>query len=144
MAEEIQSVEISYFIHATEDLERVSRAVADRFELSQRPELEELEGHFGNKIVHVQYHLTGHEAVATFRAMVSFIGSEGVRELLSGLELTLDERKALYVRLSKQEFLKGIPVLSSIDPIRVKVKPRGFMIRGDAGAFYARLMGEVS
>ena len=143
MAEEIQSVEISYFIHATEDLQRVTRAVADRFELSNPPELEELEGHFGNKIVHVHHHLTGVEAMATFRAMVSFIGSAGVRELLAGLELTLDERKALYIRFSKQELLKGVAVLSSIDPIRVKVKPRGFMMKGDAGQFYAKMMGEA-
>jgi RNA binding exosome subunit len=143
LAEEIQSVEISYFIHATEDPGRISRAVAERFGLSQPPELEDLEGHFGNKIVHVQYHLTGHEAMTTFRGIVSFIGSEGVQELLAGLELTMDERKALYIRFSKQEFLKGVPVLSSVDPIRVKVKPRGFMIRGNAGEFYARLMGEA-
>jgi RNA binding exosome subunit len=144
LEKEIQSVEISYFIHATEDLEKVSRAVADRFELAQPPEIEELEGHFGNKIVHVTHHLTGREAATTFRAIVSFLGAERVRELLSGLELTLDEHKALYLRLGKQELLNGVAVLSSTDPIRVKVKPRGFMIKGDAAQFYDRLMSEVS
>ncbi len=144
MAEEIQSVEISYFIHATEDLERVSRTVADRFGLAQAPELEELEGHFGNRIVYARHHLTGTDAMATFSALVSFLGAEGVRELLAEVGLALDEHKSLYVRLSKQELLNGVPVLSSIDAIRVKVKPRSFMMKGDAGVFYARLMGEAT
>jgi RNA binding exosome subunit len=82
--------------------------------------------------------------MATFSAMVSFLGAEGVRELLAEVGLALDEHKSLYVRLSKQELLNGVPVLSPIDPIRVKVKPRSFMMKGDAGVFYARLMGEAT
>ncbi len=143
MKKEIQSVEISCFIHATEDLERVCRALEERFGLSLHPQLEDLEGHFGNRIISVRYLLTGEEAMTAFRGIVSFMGPERVRELLEGLELALDEHKALFIRLSKQDLLRGSAVLSQVDPIRIKVKPRGFMLKEDAGRFYTILLGEA-
>ncbi len=143
MKKEIQSVEISCFIHATEDLERVSRTLEERFGLSAPPQLEDLEGHFGNRIISVRYHLTGEEATTAFRGIASFMGSERIRELLAGIELALDEHKALFIRLSKQDLLRGSAVLSQVDPIRIKVKPRGYMLMDDAGRFYTRLLGDA-
>ncbi len=136
-------MEISYFIHATEDLERVSDALKEKLRVSSPPELEDLEGHFGNRIISVHYHLTGEEANTAFHGIVSFMGRERIRELLEGLDLALDEHKALFIRLSKQDLLRGSAVLSQADPIRIKVKPRGYMPKEDAGRFYTRLLGEA-
>jgi RNA binding exosome subunit len=137
---EIQSLEISYFVHATEDLERVTRTISGRFGLSEQPELESLEGHFGNRIVRVNHRVTGAEAVPAFRLLVALIGRDAVKELLAELDLALDDHKALYIRLGKQELMGGIAALSSTDPVRVKVKPRGFMMKGDVGRFYSALL----
>ena len=140
MAEKIQSVEVSYFVHGTEDLERVSRTIADRLGLPNPPELESLEGHFGNRIVRVSHHLTGDEAMHAFRIIVSFIGKDGVKEMLAGLDLALDEHKALYIRLGKQELLREAAVFSSTDAVRSKIRPRGYMAKENANYFYSRLM----
>ena len=139
MSEEIQSLEIVYFVQATEDVERLDDAVMEKLKVSDAATLDELEGHFGNPIVRARHHLTGDEAMAVFRNLITLIGSEGVSELLRSLDLYLDEHKSLYVRLNKQELLRGIARLSSIDSVRIKVKPRGFM-KGDVRKFYARMM----
>jgi RNA binding exosome subunit len=140
---EIQSLEISYFVNATEDLDRVTRTVAERFGLSERPELESLEGHFGNVIVHVRHHVTGEAAMSAFRRLVALMGRDGVKELLGHLELALDEHKALYIRLPKQGLMGETAALSEADPVRVRVKPRGFMMKEAVGRFYSRLLQEM-
>ncbi len=56
----------------------------------------------------------------------------------------LDEHNALYIRLSKQVLvMRGSAVLASSDPIRVKVKPRSYMVKRDPEGFYARLFEVV-
>jgi RNA binding exosome subunit len=138
---EIQSLEISYFVHATEDLERVTRTIADRFGLSEPPELESLEGHFGNRIVHATHHLAGAHAMPAFRRIITLMGRDAVQELLAGLDLAVDEHKALYIRLDKEELMVGRGVVSVADPVRVKVKPRGFMMnKVDVVRFYSELL----
>jgi RNA binding exosome subunit len=140
MQSEIQAVEISYIIHATEDVERVFRGVTERLGVSQPPRTDELEGHFGNKILYVSYHLTGEEATRAFRSTISLLGSGGRRELLANLEDSLDEHKVLYIRIAKQDFLRGVALLSPVDSIRIKVRPRGYMKKADVKSFYSRLL----
>ncbi len=114
--------------------------MSERLGISQVPETDELEGHFGNKILYVRYHLTGDEATTAFKNTISFLGSEKRGEILAKLEESLDEHKVLYIRLSKQEFLRGAAGLSPVDPIRIRVKPRGFMMKTDVRHFYSRLL----
>jgi RNA binding exosome subunit len=131
-------LEISFFIHATEDENKIVRSVKDHLHISQNPIREELEGHFGNKIVHLQYHLTQEDAWTTFARVAASLDSKIVENLLANLDAFLDEHKALYIRLSKQELVKGRVTLSVSDPIRVKVKPRTYGV-GEMRNFYKRL-----
>jgi len=140
MPREIQAVEISCFIHATENAEMIFRILSERLAISQAPETEELEGHFGNRILHVRYHLTGEEATTAFRNTLLCMGSERRSELLAKLEESVDEHNVLYIRLGKQEFVKGNAVLSQVDPIRIRVKPKGFLMKTGARSFYTRLL----
>jgi RNA binding exosome subunit len=142
MSSAVQSLEVSYFIQMTEDEEKVKRAVAAMVgggeELPQ--ERQEAQGHHGNKIVWVMLHLTGDGAEAALRQIVSRIDPDERRAILGDLGALVDEHNALYMRLSKQVLvMRGSAVLASSDPIRVKVKPRSYMVKGDPKGFYARL-----
>ena len=137
---EIQAVEISCFVQATEDEEKVRAAIARSLGINQDPEIEDLEGYFGNSILDLKWHLTGEDAWTSFRALVSLLGETGRRELLRDLGTYLDEHGALYVRLNKQTLMIGIATLSSSDPVRIRVKPRRFMMKGPPGQFYERMM----
>ncbi len=101
---------------------------------------EMLEGHFGNKIVRVTWHLTGEDAWQTFRRLANLLGDEGRTTLLRDLSAQTDEHGALYIRLNKQSLVRGSLLLSSSDPVRVRIKPRGFMMRGRPEDFYSRLL----
>ena len=141
MKSEIQSVEVTYFIHGTEDEERVTVTVKETLGINATPEREELEGHFGNTITSVRLRATGDEAGSVLARLSTFLGSEKerVREELPSL---VDEHKSLYLRLSKQELMIGRAVMAGTDAIRIKVKPRSFMIgREGVTAFYLRLLG---
>jgi RNA binding exosome subunit len=136
----IQSVEVTYFVHATEDQGKIGEAVARL--LGQEPdgETEVLEGHFGNQILRARVHLTGEDAGSAFNRLVDSFPAGVLQQVLTELESHLDEHSAFFVRLDKQSLVSGTVSLGTSDPIRVKVKPRAFLIRGGAVSFYSRLL----
>jgi RNA binding exosome subunit len=137
----IQSVEVTYFVHATEDSARLRRAVADLVGSENMPLEERLEGHFGNEILRVRLHLTGDEAESGFEKLASRIPIDVIKQVLADLPSHVDEHSALFLRFDKQSLVRGSVALGSSDPVRVKVKPRGFMMKGGAAAFYNQLLG---
>ena len=136
----IQSVEVTYLVHATEDPDTLRRAVSALLGSSAEPEGEQLEGHFGNTIVKVRLHLTGDEASNAFRSVLKTIPSGLKREILSDLASFLDEHGAFFLRLDKQRLVAGFPALGSGDAVRLKVKPRLFLVKGSAPKFYEQLI----
>jgi RNA binding exosome subunit len=140
----VQSLEVSYFIQMTEDEEKVRLAVAALLGGSLPEERQEAEGHHGNTIVWIRHRLTGDEAQAALRRIVSHIDEDERAAILGDIGSVLDEEGALYIRLSKQVLvMRGSAVLASSDPVRVKVKPRSYMVKGDPSGFYARLLGRA-
>lgn len=134
-------MEVSYFLHATEDPEKVNGSVASALVIASEPEVEELEGHFGNKISHVRFHVTGPEATALVKRLGAKLPKDVKEEVVSGLSQGMDEHAALFLRLDKQALVEGRLALSDADPVRVKVKPRLFELKEDPARFYARLIG---
>jgi RNA binding exosome subunit len=143
----VQSLEVSYFVQMTEDEEKVRRAVAALLGGSPGSlpeERQEAEGHHGNTIVWIRHHLTGDEAQAALQSIVSHIDEDERQAILGDIGTVLDEHGALYIRLSKQVLvMKGSAVLASSDPVRVKVKPRSYVVKGDPSGFYAQLLGRA-
>ena len=143
MSSEIRSLEVSYFVQATEDEEKVTRGVRTFVGSGTESERQELEGHFGNKIVWVRFHLTGDEAHEAFIKLISRMAEDSRRELLNGIGSSLDEHMALFIRLNKQLLTSGVAAAASSDPVRIKVKPRR-PPKDDAPGFYGRLMEQAS
>ncbi len=138
---EIQSLEISFFVHATEDESKVIEVIHSQLSIRDSPAMEVLEGYFGNRIVRVKYNVKGEEATRLFVHISSLISSQEKSRILGEIERNLDEHSALYLRFSKQELMARRLVLFENDPVRVKVKPRAYLMRGDPGVFYGRIMG---
>jgi RNA binding exosome subunit len=138
---EVQSLEVSYLLQATEDEEKVKRAVGGLLGGEFPEERQEAEGHHGNRIVWIRHRLTGDQAEAALGKIVAHLGEDEKTAILGGLSGALDEHNALYIRLSKQVLvMKGDAALAGSDPIRVKVKPRSYLVKGDPRRFYARLL----
>jgi RNA binding exosome subunit len=136
----IQSLDVSYLIHSTEDADVVSSAVTKLFGIEGSPEVEEMMGHFGNIISRVSYHLHGSDAVRSFEDFASKLPDPMRKELAQGIGQYLDEHSSLFVRLDKQKLVRGEVALGTHDSVRLKVKPRTFMIGGQADGFFVDLL----
>lgn len=136
----IQSVEVSYIVHATEDGAKIARAVSSLIGIDAEPEAEALQGHFGNEIVRANLHLTGEEAQAAFRRVVGAMPGALREELLAELGTFLDEHSSLFLRFDKQSLVSGAVALGKVDPVRLKVKPRIFLLKGGAAQFYSEMI----
>lgn len=129
------------FLHATEDEAKTLESVGKVMSIESQPAREELQGHFGNGIVRVTYHLVAEEADRVFSAMASRLAPGLKLELRENLAANLDEHSALYLRFDKQLLIGGAFGFAAADPVRVRVKPRIFLMKGGALGFYARMLG---
>jgi RNA binding exosome subunit len=138
---QIQSLEVTYLVHATEDPAKLEKAMGDLLGKGLSAESQRFEGHFGNEITMVRIHVTGTDAEQALSRVFTRMPWKLRGEILSGIRSFVDEHSALYVRLDKQALVDGRLALGGADPVRVKVKPRLFLMKGGAGDFYANLLG---
>jgi RNA binding exosome subunit len=134
-------LEVTYLVHATEDMQKVQKAVSEFLGVAAEPEVERLEGHFGNQITKARLHLTGEEAARAFERAVEKMPGGVKKEVTSQIGSFLDEHSSLYLRLDKQELASGRVALAAGDSVRMKVKPRMFMVRGGGAEFFSHLIG---
>ena len=139
----IQSVEVTWLVHATEDPQRVGGAVAELLGTSAPPELVHLTGHFGNKIIRGTVRLSGVEAQDALRHALSRMPKGLKKDVAEGIDSFVDEHSALFLRLDKQGLVAGELALGAADAERLKVKPRAFLLRGGPSEFYRQLIGEA-
>jgi len=136
----IQSLEVSYLVHSTEDADKIRSAVERTLGVEAAPVTEELDGHYGNKIVHVVHRLTGEAASSALADVARRLPSSTRDELLQNIEAMMDEHSALYVRLDRQSLVRGELALGVSEPVRVRVKPRLFLMKGGAVKFFTELL----
>ena len=132
----IQSLDVSYILHATEDPGRVSAAVRALVGEEATLELEEMEGHFGNSIGKASLHLHGDDATRAFSRVMSRMPPALKRSVAGDIDDLLDEHSSLYLRFDKQRLVKGEVAAGYEDAIRLKIKPRGFLMHGHARDFF--------
>lgn len=129
----IVSAEVAAHAHATEDLEKVKRAMLNvlpedlRAKLKSRIDVQKLEGHHGNPIHRLTLRLSGEEASSLLRFIISGL-SEGERTLMELIVKNRYDKKRgrLFLRLSKQDaYLGRIRLLEGDDVLRVTVTFRG-------------------
>jgi len=136
----IQAVEVSYLIHATEDAPRIKERVEKALGVHGPREEYELEGHFGNRITRVRCHLLGEEASRVVETLASRLPPGAKRELRDSLEKNVDEHSAFYLRLDKQLLMAGTVGLGTSDSVRLKIKPRLFLLKGGGPEFYREVL----
>ena len=140
MKSAIQSLDLSYFIHATEDPEKVNFAVAKLLGTDATFESQDMAGHFGNAIREVGVHLHGVEAEDSLGRLVSSLPGSLREELVRDIDKLVDEHSSLFIRIDKQKLVEGELVRGSNDVVRIKVKPRGFVMKGKAREFFVGLL----
>lgn len=122
---EFSSVTISFFIHSTEDEDRLLKAVENKFALEpEEVATEKITGHFGNDMISVRAHLVGERAQETATRIVESLAKNARNSIRAELQRSLDEHDSLYLRLDRQTFGESSLSLSDEEPIRIKLKPK--------------------
>jgi RNA binding exosome subunit len=118
------AAEINLVLHATEDEDRVLKAIEDVLlvpskHFSSLPS----EGHFKNKIVLQKAILSSHEAGLLAKRVISLLNRADREHLSQLVHEYSDEKGNLYIRLDKQRMCQGRVSLSETDAIRIRFKP---------------------
>ncbi len=124
----IAYVDIRFFAHATEDLDKVVEAVQNILPSDNIEEItfnkSNLQGHYGNPITLFEAKIKDKE---TIRALVKNLSSHLSaldKEELGRMIHRYVEKGSLYLRVDKQAALQGKTKLVTSDPIRMRIRFR--------------------
>ena len=118
------TVRVSSFAHATEDLDKVVRAIQNISpqELTGGIHTDKVRGHYGNEIIACHAILVGRsKAERFFNHLWANLPSLDRALLYNKAESQIDESGTLHIRLGKQEALKGRFILKDDEPIKIEI-----------------------
>ena len=134
-------VKIDLILHATEDFQKIADPLNDLFAI-EREEItkQELSGHFGNPILMLHVEVKKKRADQFIKKLVSLIPRDTMNELLTNIEERIFE-STLYMRFSKQNFVKKILAFEEKDPIRIAIYTPTY-IKKEIPDAYRKLLNE--
>ena len=119
----VKAVEISVFVHATEDEEKVKQAVKRLARFEPEFEFQRLSGHYEDPINLLTAKTVKKKEATNFLAnILDKFSSLDKSTLVQNLPNHIDQQGSLYIRLDKQKAYHGRAVIAENDPIRVKFK----------------------
>jgi RNA binding exosome subunit len=124
---QVESVEISFLVHATEDRDRLLHTIRSIIPNQNVEDLEfiidEMRGYYGNPISKVKTVIRNRSiAFELVIDIANRLGFDDKTILRSDIMQYIDDSGTLYIRLDKQAIFKGDFILDISDPIRMKIK----------------------
>ena len=115
------NLKIEIIVHATEDYQKISDSLYDIFEIeSSEITKKEFLGHFGNPILMLHIQMKNKRAGELIKKLISTISRDDVKDLLAGMGERISD-STLYLRFSKQNFVKKILTFQEKDPVRIMI-----------------------
>ena len=134
-------VKIDLILHATEDFKKIVERLNDLFGIEDDEiEKHEVPGHFGNPILMLHMDLKKKRAEQFIKKLVSLIPRDLITELLRNIEERIFE-SSLYIRFSKQNFVRKILTFEEKDPIRVSIYTPTY-VKKEIPKTYRKLLSE--
>jgi len=115
------NLKIEIIVHATEDYQKKSDSLCDMFEIeSSEITKKEFLGHFGNPILMLHIQMKNKRAEGLIKKLISTISRDDVKDLLAGMDERISD-STLYLRFSKQNFVKKTLTFQEKDPMRIMI-----------------------
>ena len=115
------NLKIEIIIHATEDYQKISDSLCDIFEIeSSEITKKEFLGHFGNPILMLHIQMKNKKAEKLIKKLISTISQNDIKSLLSCIDERISD-STLYLRFSKQNFVKKTLTFQEKDPVRIMI-----------------------
>ena len=113
------NLKIEVIVHATEDYQKISDCLFDMFEIeSNEITKKEFLGHFGNPILMLHIQMKNGRAEELIKKLISTISQNNIKSLLADIEERISD-STLYLRFSKQNFVKKTLTFQEKDPVRI-------------------------
>ena len=115
------NLKIEIIVHATEDYQKISDSLCDIFEIeSSEITKKEFLGHFGNPILMLHIQMKNKRAGELIKKLISTISRDDVKGLLADMDERISD-STLYLRFSKQNFVKKTLTFQEKDPVRIMI-----------------------
>jgi len=115
------NLKIEIIVHATEDYQKMFDSLCDIFEIeSSEITKKEFLGHFGNPILMLHIQMKNKRAGELIKKLISTISRDDVKDLLAGMDERISD-STLYLRFSKQNFVKKTLTFQEKDPVRIMI-----------------------
>ena len=115
------NLKIEIIVHATEDYQKMFDSLCDMFEIeSSEITKKEFLGHFGNPILMLHIQMKNKRAGELIKKLISTISRDDVKDLLAGMNERISD-STLYLRFSKQNFVKKTLTFQEKDPVRIMI-----------------------
>jgi len=115
------NLKIEIIVHATEDYQKISDSLCDIFEIeSSEITKKEFLGHFGNPILMLHIQMKNKRAEGLIKKLISTISRDDMKDLLAGVNERISD-STLYLRFSKQNFVKKTLTFQEKDPVRIMI-----------------------
>ena len=127
-------------LHATEDYQKILDALYDIFEIEKdKISLDKLSGHFGNSILMLSVEMKKKHADEFLKKIVSAMSKKQLAYILEDLEERIYD-SVLYLRFSKQKFVKKTLVLEEKDPVKISIYTPVY-VKKELHSTYRKLLG---
>ena len=134
-------IKIDLILHATENFQKIADPLNDLFGIeSDEITKREVPGHFGNPILMLHMDLKKKRADQFIKKLISLIARDVTMTLLTNNEERIFE-SSLYIRFSKQNFVKKILTLEEKDPIRIAIYTPTY-VKKEIPETYRKLLNE--
>ena len=124
----VSMIEVSLFVHATEDLDKVMESLKNVLGdniANISFHRDDLQGHYGNPIIFLKAKIREDALIkGIMEALAERIENADRGYLLSNAERCTDDKGSFFLRLDKQAAYLGRIVASQADPIHIKIRPR--------------------
>jgi len=135
----VHSVNISVFVHATEEEDKVLNVLKRFLSEDAKVQKEHATGHFRNPIDILTVKITKPRDTAKFLDLIrQNFSKDDIHKILNDLNRYVDDEGVLFIRINKQEAARNSFKLGKKDPILVRVKIAAYPARKEKALEVAR------
>ena len=115
------TIKIEMILHATESFQKIINSFFDIFGIKENEiSMQNISGHFGNPISMLRLEIKNKGTREFIKKLVSMIPQDQMIGLLENIEDYIQD-SSLYLRFSKQYFIKKTLMLEEKDPLKIIV-----------------------
>ena len=114
-------ITIDVIIHATEDILKIFQSFKNYFDLEESDfTINETVGHFENPIIILNTKIVKKQAQNFMKKLLGLLSARQISQLIEEIEERTEDSR-FYMRIDKQELIKGNLVVSQKETIKIKI-----------------------